>query len=189
MDAAPPDKNADSARKKRISTGRSKVFEILLGILLVLLFVVVILYLIDILRTIDRVGPLESRLAALERKIGGIEKQLAEVRAGSRTPGIDPDLVKRMDALIERVETLEKRKRLPAESKIKQKTVTSPKQSAGDEKQFHTIQKGETFFQISKKYGISMESLEELNNLSREEPLRAGQRLLVSPQRQPDPAP
>jgi len=55
-----------------------------------------------------------------------------------------------------------------------------PKPPATAQKRYHTVQKGETLFKISKKYGITVEELRKLNDLSRGEPVRTGQKLLVS---------
>jgi len=86
-----------------------------------------------------------------------------------------------MDSLAQKVESLEKRKQPTAESKAK--LSPSAKPAISTKKQFHTVQEGETLYRISKKYGISLKELRKLNNLSADQPLRAGQKLLVSPER------
>jgi membrane-bound lytic murein transglycosylase D len=79
-----------------------------------------------------------------------------------------------VEALSQKVEMLEKKAQSTTESKAK---PASPK---GTPKRYHTVHKGETLSEISKKYGISVEELRKLNGLSRSQPLQTGQKLLVS---------
>jgi len=46
---------------------------------------------------------------------------------------------------------------------------------------YHTVQKGETLFRISKKYGISTQKLQEMNNIDAKTTIYAGQTLIVGP--------
>lgn len=50
--------------------------------------------------------------------------------------------------------------------------------------QFHTVQKGDHLYGIAQQYGTSIESLCELNGISKRSVLRAGQQLLVSADRE-----
>jgi len=86
-----------------------------------------------------------------------------------------------VDALAQKVEVLEKRKQPTSESRIK--PSPSSKRAVSTQKRYHTVQNGETLSGISKKYGISLEKLRKQNNLSTGQPLRTGQKLLVSPRR------
>jgi membrane-bound lytic murein transglycosylase D len=86
-----------------------------------------------------------------------------------------------VDALAQKVEALEKQKHPTAESKAKPSPPSKP--AVSTKKEYHTVQKGETLYRISKKNGISIEELRKLNNLSADQPLRTGQKLLVSPGR------
>jgi len=105
--------------------------------------------------------------------------------------GPDPALLQQLDALAQKVEALEKQpaagtkaktstsSKPVAETKAKSPAPTKP--AASTEKQYHTVQKGDTLYRISKKYGISVEDLRKLNDLSGDQALRAGQKLQVSP--------
>jgi membrane-bound lytic murein transglycosylase D len=79
-----------------------------------------------------------------------------------------------VEALSQKVEVLEKKAQLTTESNAK---PASPKATP---KRYHTVHKGETLSEISKKYGITVEELRKLNGLSRSQPVRTGQKLLVS---------
>ena len=93
-------------------------------------------------------------------------------------------LLGRVDALAYEVEALKKQKKPIAE--LKTKPLSRSKLAASTAKKYHTAEKGETFYRISKKYGLSVEQIQKLKNLSLGQPLRIGQKLLVSPQKFPD---
>jgi LysM repeat protein len=129
----------------------------------------------------DNSKPLRILLGILLILIFGLEKQLAELQGKIGTSGPDPALLQRVDALAQKVEALEKQKQPTAESKAKPSPSSKP--AVSTEKQYHTVKKGEALYRISKKYGISVEELRKLNNLSADQPLRTGEKLLVSPGR------
>jgi LysM repeat protein len=82
--------------------------------------------------------------------------------------------------LAQKVEALEKQKQPTAGSRAKPTAPSKP--AVLTEKQYHTVQKGETLYRISKKYGTSVEELRKLNNLSESQSIYAGQKLRISPQ-------
>jgi len=164
---------------RRTESGISKSLRILVVILLVLIFAGGILYFLSKGRTGGEAGLLQSKVAALEQRIAGLEKQLAELQRKISTLGPDPALLQRVDSLAQKVEALEKQ----PTAELKAKPSPPSKPAVSGEKQYHTVQKGETLYRISKKYGISVEELRKLNNLSVDQPLRTGQKLLVSPRR------
>ena len=90
------------------------------------------------------------------------------------------DLILQLEALSKKVEALEKQKQ--SASEVKGKPSTPSKPAVSTEKQYHTVQKGETLYRISKQYGISVEELRKLNNLSEDQPIYTGQKLQISPQ-------
>jgi len=149
-----------------------RLLLIMLVMVLVLIFAAGIYYFIK--RPTEGDATLQSKIASLEEKITGVEKQIADLQGKSVTGGPDPSLVHRVEALSQKIEGLEKRAQLTTESKAK---PASPKATS---KRYHTVQKGETLSGISKKYGITLEELRKLNGLSRSQPVRTGQKLLVS---------
>ena len=175
-----------SARKRRAESGSSNPLRIILVAFLVLIFVVGILYFLGKRLSGGDSGRLQSKVTALELRTVELEKQLAELQRKISTSGPDATILQRMDTLSERVEALEKEKRLATEPKAKQPAIESkakpspsPKAAAAAEKQYHTVQKGDSLYKISKKYGISVDELRKLNNLTAGQPLRSGQKLLV----------
>ncbi len=111
----------------------------------------------------ERVAELEStvppKLAAIESTLAQIEKQLESVvsrrAADSDTPAPAPK---------------------PADAdETATKTVTVKKTKP----QYHTVETGETVYQISRRYNVSVEELVEMNKLGDQMIIRPGQRLLI----------
>jgi LysM repeat protein len=184
----------DFAPKRRLMrSGNTGFLRILLAVLLILVFLGGIFYFLSRRSPDDETNLLQSKLANLEQKISSLEKQITELQGKVSTLGPDPVFLQQLDALAQKVEALEKQKQPVAETKAKSsaspksaaETKAMPsapsKPAASIEKQYHTVQKGDTLYRISKKYGISVEELRKLNNLSGDQALRTGQKLLVSP--------
>lgn len=151
------------------------------GITLILTFVAGFFYFITKSATpTDTKGEetLTSKIATIEEKLTGLEANITDLQGKSGKRGPDPFLFRQIEALAKRVEALEKPGRQAStESKTK---PTPPKPTVSSEKKYHTVQKGETLAKIRKKYGISTEELRKLNNLSKDQPVKIGQKLLVS---------
>ena len=175
------DDSSYSPKGRRIGSGISKFLRILLGVLLVLIFVFGILYFLSKLRTGGEPNVLQSRITAQEQTVARLEKQLLELQGKVNILGPDPALLQRLDAIAQKVEALEKQIQSIAELKARPPAPSRP--AVSTEKQYHTVRKGETLYRIGKKYGISVEELRKLNNLSTDQPIRIGQKLLISPGR------
>lgn len=124
---------------------------------------------------------LASKLTAIEQKLTGLEAQITDLQGKSSKGEADPFLLHQVQALTKRVEALEKRGQQPG---VESKTSPAPpKPAVTSQKKYHTVQKGETLPKIGKKYGITVEELRKLNNLSKGQSLKIGQKLLVSVER------
>ena len=181
VDDAWSDGHVYSPKRRGSGSGSSGYLRILLVVLLGVIIAGGILYFLNRQPTTTEVGPLQSKVVVLEQRIAGLEKQIAELYGKISTPSPDPALLQRVEALSRKMEVLEKQKPPAAEPKAKPPTRSKPATSA--EKKYHTVQKGETLYGISKKYGISVEELRKLNDLSASQSLRTGQKILVSPGR------
>ena len=182
-----------SPKRKFMRSGNTGFLRILLAVLLILLFLAGIFYFLSRQSTDDEKDLLQSKLANLEQKLSSLEKQITELQGKVSTLGPDPVFLQQLDALAQKVQALEEQKQPAAGTRAKPSTPSKPatetkakpsapsKSTASTEKQYHTVQKGDTLFRISKKYGISVEELRKLNNLSGDQALRTGQKLLVSP--------
>ena len=183
------DDETTDGRDYRSRRGRaeSSAGRLLPAFLIVLLAIVLVLGISYFLTKRPAGGDkaLLSKMTALEEKIASLEKQMGELQSKSGTPGPDPSLVQRVDLLSQKVATLEKQK-TPALEKQKAPAMEPkgkpipPKAAVTAEKRYHTVQKGETLYRISKKYGIRVEEIRKLNNLSGSQSLKTGQKLLVS---------
>ena len=120
------------------------------------------------------------RLKAMEERVINLEKNLA-LQSVPAT-GAEGALAEKLETLSKRVEALEKKPastEKPAASaavkeKLKKETASPAK------KRYHEVKKGETLYQISKKYGISLTELRSLNNLNPEQSIQPGQKIQVS---------
>jgi LysM repeat protein len=178
MNDARSEDSTYSPKRRRIGSGNSKSLPLLLIILLILIFVGGIIYFLSKGLIGSGASLLQLKVTALEQKITGLEQQLAELQEKITTSGKDPALLQQVSDLAQKVESLEKQKRPTAESKAKPSPPSKP--AVSSEKKYHTVQRGETLYWISKKYGISVEELRKRNNLSADRPVRTGQKLLVS---------
>ena len=171
-----PDDRIYSPKRRRSESDSNRLLPVMIVVLLVLIFAGGIYYFIT-RRPAESDATLQSKFASLEGKIAGLEKQITDLQGKSVTGSPDPFLLHRVEALSQKVEELEKRTQLKTELKAKPAPL---KVAVIAQKQYHTVQKGETLFKISKKYGITVEQLCKLNGLSRNQPVRTGQKLLIS---------
>jgi LysM repeat protein len=126
---------------------------------------------------------LGMKLSSLEQKVVVLEKQQAELQARIPAEGTESvsSLAGKIDTLAQRVETLEKKPVPVAVAPEKPKPAPAEKAVASPSaKKTHTVQKGDTVYRISKKYGITQAELRKLNNLGEEDPVKPGQKLVVS---------
>lgn len=176
--------SAFSPRRTRPRATRSRLVRVLIGVLALILFIAGIVYFLG--RSSEKGGdPLQMKMAAFEQKIAALERQLADLQGKTTAPPPDPALLQRLEALSQRLDALEKRGlATTAEGKAKAPATKSPSAKAPvpTEKRYHVVQKGETLYRISKKYGTTVEKLRKLNNLSPERDVRPGQKLLLPPE-------
>ena len=169
----PLDHRIYSPKRKKAESDSNRLLPTMIVVLLVLIVAGGIYYFIT-KRPTEGDTTLQSRITSLEEKIAVLEKEMADFRAKSATGGQAPSLVNPVETSPQEIEKPKKRARLTTESKAK------PVQPKATQKRYHTVHKGETLFKISKKYGITVEELSKLNGLSRSQPIRTGQKLLVS---------
>lgn len=141
----------------------------------------------------------KDQLKALETRLKSIEEKLA------RLEWIDTGLArldrkeKEMASISERMTHIEaalnKKVDQPARDAVKPAQAPAPKADAAAPKpapapaktekdtkpRVHVVQKGETLYGISRKYGIPADQLLKLNNLGPKDPIKPGQQLVVGP--------
>lgn len=82
----------------------------------------------------------------------------------------------RIDSLNQKVAGLEKRKSTPPR-KVSRSAVGKKSVSTG--RQYHSVAKGETFYGISRKYGLSLTKLKELNGFTEKTVIYPGQKIRI----------
>jgi len=149
------------------SSGKSMVMWGFIGIILILLLVLffrggdkALTEEVNALKT--RVEQMEKRASAadaaakridaLEGQIKGLQQSVSRSEAAQRS-------------LAERVEKMAKPVEKPSVPQTK----------------VHEVQPGETLFSIAKKYNVSADQILKLNNMTKKDPLRPGQKLVIAP--------
>ena len=125
----------------------------------------------------DEARLMQTKLGSLEQKIVALEKQQAALQARLPAEGAEAALTGKIDTLAQRVEALEKK---PAPVAAEKPKAAQKEKAASPGKKVHTVQKGETIYGISKKYGMKPDDLRKLNNLGAEDTVKPGQKLVVS---------
>ena len=178
-------KDRSYSKRGGIRMDSKKRLPVLVGIALILIFVVGIIYFITKRPTAaDTKGEetLASKMSAIEQKVTSLEAQITELRGKPTTGATDPFLLHQVEALTKRMEALEKGGQQPrVESKTTRPAPSKP--AVTSQKKYHTVQRGETLLKIAKRYGIAVGELRKLNNLSKGQSIKIGQKLLVSAER------
>jgi LysM repeat protein len=154
------------------------------------------------------IRPLENRMATLEDRINKLEMLKDQVKTIedqvrlNAAPADQPQLANSVKLNAENIAEIQKRiSAIEAEMKAKpekpvakapeerpepskkvqeSKPAEAPAQPAGD-KVYHTVEKGETVYRISQKYGLSVQKLQEMNSLDANTTIHIGQKLIVGP--------
>jgi LysM repeat protein len=125
----------------------------------------------------DYVGTIDNRTVSLEKRQTEFHGQLTQLD-GKFTSFSNSPVMKEVETLAPRVNLLEKQL---SSIHVRQKVTpvrSNPAQAA--KKQYYEIREGDTLFQISRKYGLSVDDLARMNDLHEEELLFVGQKLVVS---------
>jgi LysM repeat protein len=173
------------------------------GILLVAV-IVILMFLSGAPKTAERdlIKGLETRLKGIEVKLAKLEwidtgmarlerkeKEIASI--SERMAQLEGSLTKRVDQLSR---DMTKSSPKPPEPLAPKTETTAPKPDAGTQKpaapskvekdtktRVHAVQKGETIYGISRKYGIPADQLMKLNKLGPNDPIKPGQQLVLGP--------
>jgi LysM repeat protein len=149
-----------------------------------------------------RLTDLEQSLAALEAKVNAVPRtnvntELAEIRKQMAT--LESGFLIRLESLDRRTGRLEEAPAAPPrplvedsatpkvvtanpeirEKKALEKPPASGGASSDTAQTFHTVQKGETLWRISQKYGVTVDRLRELNNLAPGADIYSGTKIRV----------
>lgn len=93
------------------------------------------------------------------------------------------DIAKKFDGVsaeqIRTLNNLDKNAMLKVGQKLKIKASSSSSSSSNEGKIIHTIKSGDNLWDISKKYGVSVEQIKKLNGLNDKSVLKIGQKLII----------
>ncbi len=136
---------------------------------------------------------LAKRMETLEKRLDDMEFRLANLVQSAAGNDLDSlhkanqDLGRRFDALERKLEgrlnqintalTRLQKKPPPAPPKPAAPSVQAP---AKPKTRLHTVQKGETLYQISRKYGLSVDNLRKLNGIDQDFKIYPGQKIKVT---------
>jgi LysM repeat protein len=123
-------------------------------------------------RQLDNV---EKRLALAEKRISTMET------LDTRVSALEKDIAnaQNLGVRLERLETTIAKKLNDMETKINQLTLERSATAKPGATKVHVVQKGDTLFRISKRYGLTVDALRRLNNLGKGATIQPGQKLLV----------
>ena len=144
----------------------------------------------------SRIQSLEIRITSLEQSLADLESKLNDMpRSNSETDlsqirrqvaALESGVQVQVDSLKRQMARLEEKFTTPTltanpeiqEKKTAEKTTSSARTS-GTDRQYHTVEKGETLWRISQKYDITVEQLRQLNGLAPNEDIYAGSKIRV----------
>ena len=116
---------------------------------------------------------MEARISSLEKQEKGLPQTMADISGKS--------LTQRLDKLTQKIDQLEERMAsTPVKTEAPYPIQRRP--FPLDKGRYHEVRSGETLYRISRQYGISVDELCRLNNLSPEQAIHPGQKLLVAPE-------
>jgi LysM repeat protein len=150
----------------------------------------------------DQIKSIETRLKQIEEKLAKLEwidtgmarldrKEKDFATLTERMTQMESSMNRRIDQLgKEAVKPAAKQE--PATAKTEsapprpeaapaKSAPASPKAEKDSKAKVHVVEKGETLYGISRRYGIPAEQLFKLNQLSPKDPIRPGQKLLLGP--------
>jgi len=157
-------------------------------------FVMIFLFIVFLSKTTDiasktKIVSIEKRLALLEERLGKIdeidEKLILLDTQGKkfdlfvdRFDRFETSMSLKMDIINNELYTSKKRGNKASESKKPERKRISKKIT---HPLYHEVKPKETLYQISRRYGLTVDDLRKLNRLTPETVIHPGQKLIVSP--------
>jgi len=130
---------------------------------------------------VDRLDKKLTRIVRMEDRIGLLEKQGKGLRqAISKLDRYGKSLRGELDKMTKEIVWLQKRMP-PVGANTETTHAVQGKPISKAERRYHKIRRGDTLHRIAKKYGISVDELSRLNNLTQTQIIYPGQKILVSP--------
>jgi LysM repeat protein len=170
-------------RRQRSSqnSGTAGRFTLILGLGAVILVLFIILVLRgsgkqDMTPIQSRLDQIENRLAVIDGNVRNVEALENELKSLQQAQGAMEAREKTMGERLDRIAKQLEKAPTPTPT-----PAAAPRASAPAKTEVHEVRPGDTLFGIAGKYGITLDQLLRLNNLSRNATLRPGQKLLIAP--------
>ena len=170
--------------------GRKTMYFIVaagLGLVILVLAFVMLSNQADSQEMATKLSLMEKRLDDMEFRLGNLVQSATAGSDLSSLQKADENLSRRFDALEKKLEgrlnqmnaalvKVQKQRAAapPPPVKVAKPAPTPPKT------RLHTVQKGETLYKISRKYGMSVDELRKLNGIGQDFKIIAGQKLKVA---------
>lgn len=123
------------------------------------------------------INSMKDRMTLLEKRGEGLQQLAAEKDKSVQ------NLSEELDKLSQKIDDVLQKRTVPVADKTEKPRVsqkqTTPTSST--KKQYHLIRTGENLYRISLRYGISLDELCHLNNITEKQAIFPGQKLLVTP--------
>ena len=129
----------------------------------------------------EKLDPLKDQISRVEDSVKSINKLMTEGTFSAKV--INKPLTPVSKEMTQTVTTISPPIKKEETAVVETKTLppSPPKDIRQNLEQYHKVERGETLYRISKRYGISVEELRRLNKLQDGQAIQTGQKLLVSP--------
>jgi LysM repeat protein len=125
-------------------------------------------------RRLAHLQGLESRIAFLENQEAELQQLILDLDRSGRS------LTEQVDEMAKKLGGVEPGKpTAPAKVKATAPRTAAEKPVSAEKERYHNVRRGETLYRIAKQYGISVKELCRLNNISPNQAIYPGQKLLV----------
>ncbi len=160
--------------------------------LLIIILIIAIAFIAGNGSSVKPISDIQTRIKPLEEKVahfGGMEGNIASIQQQQETlqqavSGLESSLKslqERLGHLSREVASLKKRMGITPAS-TKSTALIRNKLLSETRPRYHVVLKGESLYKIAKKYGLSLQELYRLNNLTSKSVIHPGLRLMITPE-------
>ena len=187
---ASTDENAERPMESPNSKPKRKILVLWGGVIILLIALVALLFgggshvateklssmeprIEQIEERLDRLEGMYERLVRLEKQEQNLKKSIAKVDRSGQS------LAKRLENVSQEIKTLQESS-TPGTVKKEAPSDDKKKGTPEAKTRYHIVRSGDSPYGIAQKYGISVEELRRLNNLSAKQLIYPGQKLLIT---------
>lgn len=177
------DEDLESRRSRDGSKSQYLPIIVASAVIIMLMVILIVVWVNSNKKSTDvELNTLKLKINMLEGRLNHLEKEIPELQA-SVTKGQEPQdfLTQRLNELSLQVNQLENQVSSAAEG-MRVLDSVQPNPVTQYKGRYHEVRPGETLYRIAKTYGLSLEELYRLNDISPDDvgDIKPGRRLLVS---------